>query len=195
MSFVIEGGRVANKAFVDHDERLHTYTIMQPSITEQAIDGHSWFIGTGITNLPDANEHALLYIVNNSQNTWIVNRVAFLFGISTGGAGDAVFTYYANATGGTLVTSGIDAPIGTTNIGIPNTIEGAAKIGVVGVSDTLTGQPFSQLAINNPAKEGADFDIFIMEPGTNVGLACTAPPGNTAMNAQFLFYFTEQESF
>ena len=80
------------QAKVDNLNRLHTHGTVRTEEEFGAIAGQTYNVNTSTISLTSANESAVLYFKNESNENVFISNIGFLLGNSTGGAGDVHLT-------------------------------------------------------------------------------------------------------
>lgn len=179
-----DGTGTGNRAKVDGGNRLHTFATTETGGTEAAIDGDLYNINTGTISLTSASESALLYMKNTDSASWIINRVFYNAGSSTGGAGDFLAEVVANPTSGTLVTAGTDFAPYNLNFGSSKNLTSICKKGAEGSTITDGEVRVGTIIPTSGTRVLISFDSIILEPGSSIAVTITPQVGNTSMNIQ-----------
>jgi len=86
--YIQDGTGTGARAEVDSKNRLHTFATSQTGATEAALNGDLYNINTETIELTSASASSLLYMKNTDTVPWVLTRVFYNAGPSTGGAGD-----------------------------------------------------------------------------------------------------------
>lgn len=182
--YIQDGAGTGSRARVDVKNRLHVFSTIETGGTEAALDGDLYNINTGTINLTTSTSSALLYMKNTDSVNWVINRVFYNAGASTGGTGDFLAEVLANPTSGTLIDSGDDLPAYNLNFGSSKVLTSVIKKGVEGsvVNDGVAR--VSTIIPTSGTRILIAFDSIILEPGSSGAVVITPQTGNTAMNIQ-----------
>lgn len=185
--YIQDGTGSGYRAKVDVDNHLHTRSITESGGTDAALFGDLYNINTETIQLTSANASALLYMKNTDSVPWIVNRVFYNAGPSTGGSGDFLAEVIANPTTGTLISGGSALTAHNLNFGSTKTLTGTVLKGAEG--DTITDGTVRVSTIIPVAGTRVliGFDSVVLEPGSSIAVRVTPQSGNTAMDIQVGF--------
>lgn len=185
--FIQDGTGSGYRAKVDSDNHLHTRSVSESGGTDAAVVGNLYNINTETINLTSANSSALLYLRNTDTVPWILNRVFYNAGPSTGGSADFLAEVVANPTTGTLITGGTAIDAHNLNFGSPQTLEATVLKGAEG--DTITDGTVrvSTIIPVSGTRVLIAFDSIILEAGSSIGVRITPQTGNTSMDIQVGF--------
>lgn len=184
MSVVIQDGRTGKTAEVDNKNRIKAFATSQVEETTAALVGDTFTVNTGDITLTSANESGVFHMNNTDSVSWIITRLFFNSGASTGGTGHWRVRIIKNATAGTLITAGTAITPQNLNFGNAKVLTSTALKGAEGdtVTDGITvintinpTDSFRLLISNNP---------FIIEPGSTITATITPPSGNTSFLTQ-----------
>lgn len=186
MGFLIQDGATGNTAGVTADNRLQTVSISVTQIANSSLDGSSYDFNSGLVTLTNAVETPLLYLKNQDPNKVCqIERFITSFGLSTGGANQAIIRLYSNITGGTI-TTGTVAPSLNRNFGTSTPALADCRIGATGltfVGGTNLGQTFTGSAFGTTVLQ-----TEVTIPNGASGLITYQPPaGNTSQVVAILF--------
>ena len=182
--FIQDGTGSGNRAKVDTKNRLHTLSTIETGGTEAALQGDLYNVNSGTINLTSDSASALYYIKNTDSVNWIVNRVFYNAGVSTGGSGDFLAEVVANPTLGTLIDSGANLDIHNLNFGSSKQLTALSKVGVEGSTVTDGVVRVGTIIPTSGTRVLIAFDSIVLEPGSSLAITITPQTGNTAMNIQ-----------
>ena len=185
MSLSIEDGTGTSKRVkVTNSNRLCVSSLETTASTQAAIDGDSFNVASDIVEITDATQAALIHIKNTSQTPWIISRVYFHFGGSTGGVGSGEFCMIGNTTEGTLISNAtIQTPVNF-NIGSTKTLTGNFYKGTQGSTATNGFEILNSLVPSFLGRNFITLDSVILTGGTSLTLAVIPPAGNTNLKVQ-----------
>jgi len=184
MTVVIKDGQTGTTAEVDSKNRIKTFATSQPEETTAALVGETFTINTGDVTLTSANESGVLHIKNTDFVPWILTRLFFNTGASTGGTGHWRLKSIKNATTGTLITAGTTLTPENLNLGDSKTLTSTSLKGAEGntvtngttfINSIIPSDSTRVLVVNNP---------IIVEPGSSISVTITPPAGNTSFLTQ-----------
>jgi hypothetical protein len=182
MEVSIKQGNGGNVATVDDQLRLHTQAYTVSSILESALRGRAYDIVSGIIDLTNDTENALLYVLNNEDED-IIMEIFFLdTSLSTGAsAGDTgEFSYYFNPTGGTLISDASATTPINNRIGDPKTLDVTAYKATA-AGKTLTGGTTLAFPIQGVGNY-VEAPYYVIPKGSSVGVSYTPPASNTSQD-------------
>ena len=185
MTGVIKDGTGTGlKAKVDIKNRLATASTIQSGGSAAALDGDLYNVNTETINLTSGTASGLLYIKNTDNVPWIIDRVFYNAGTSTGGTGDLLAEVVANPTAGTLVSAGTDITPHNLNFGSNKSLTSIAKKGAEGSTITDGTTRVSTIIPLSGTRVLIGFDSIVMESGSSLAIKFTPQSGNTSMNVQ-----------
>ena len=171
----------ANRALV----QAVTITEEDDAITR----GEGFQIASGPVSFTAATTTGILYIKNNDDRDFVLDRAVLILGSAIGAASDQdwTFTVLRNPTLGTTITNELNAGISNSNHGSANTPSVDAYRGLEG--DTITdGTGAAQ-----PIKQSIDRIILPLgrrlPKGTTIGFNITPPTGVTSTKALVVTHF------
>lgn len=185
---IIEGGNNPRSlAHVDKKGRVSAFSISRGEQSEEAIVGDSYNVNSGTLTLTSGNESGLLYLKNDSENReFIINRVFFNLGNSTGGSGDIEARIARNPSGGTLISAGTSKDPANFNFGSGKSVGADLLIGSEG--STVTGEetpdPFEFMLPTDAQRYMIEFQSIVIPRGSSLAILLTPQSGNTSMNLQ-----------
>ena len=185
--FIQDGTGGAFRAKVDEDNHLHTRSVNESGGTDAALVGNLYNINTETINLTSANASALLYMKNTDSKPWVLNRVFYNAGPSTGGSDDFLAEVIANPSTGTLISGGTAITAHNLNFGSPQALTATVLKGAE--ADTITNGVVRVSTIIPVAGTRVliSFDSIILEPGSSIAVRVTPQTGNTSMDIQVGF--------
>ena len=145
--------------------------------------GEGYQIASGTQSFTGATETGILYIKNNDDRDFVLDRAVLILGsaVGAGSTDDWTFTVLRNPTAGTTITNESNAGISNSNHGSANTPNVDAYKGSEG--DTITdgsGAP-------QPIKQSIDRIILPLgrrlPKGTTIGFKITPPDRTTSAKA------------
>jgi hypothetical protein len=145
--------------------------------------GEGYQIASGTQSFTGATETGILYIKNNDDRDFVLDRAVLILGsaVGAGSTDDWTFTVLRNPTAGTTITNESNAGISNSNHGSANIPSVDAYKGSEG--DTITdGSGAAQ-----PIKQSIDRIILPLgrrlPKGTTIGFRITPPAGTTSTKA------------
>lgn len=145
--------------------------------------GEGYQIASGTQSFTGATETGVLYIKNNDDRDFVLDRAVLILGsaVGAGSTDDWAFTVLRNPTAGTTITNESNAGISNSNHGSANIPSVDAYKGSEG--DTITdGSGATQ-----PIKQSIDRIILPLgrrlSKGTTIGFKITPPAGTTSTKA------------
>ena len=185
MSDLIKDGTgTGNKAKVDSKNRLRTLAVIETGGTTAALIGDLYNVNTETISLTSANASSLLYIKNTDQIPWVVDRVFYNAGVSTGGSGDFLAEVIANPTDGTLISGGTAITPHNLNFGSTKSLTATTLKGVEGSTITDGEVRVSTIIPTSGSRVLIAFDAIILPAGSSLAIKITPQTGNSAMNIQ-----------
>ena len=185
--FIQDGTGSGYRAKVDVNNHLHTRAVSESGGTEAALVGDLYNINTETLNLTSANASSLLYLKNTDTGPWIVNRVFYNAGPSTGGSGDFLAEVLANPSTGTLISGGTALPAHNLNFGSSKELTGTVLKGAEGSTITNGTVRVSTIIPVAGTRVLIGFDSIVLEPGSSIAVRVTPQTGNTSMDIQVGF--------
>lgn len=147
------------------------------------VRGEGYQIASGTVSFTGATTTGVLYIKNNDDRDFVLDRAVLILGSAVGASSDQdwTFTVLRNPTAGTTITNQLNAGISNSNHGSNNTPNAISYRGVEG--DTITdGGGAAQ-----PIKQSIDRIILPLgrrlPKGTSIGFRITPPTGVTSTKA------------
>lgn len=182
--YIQDGTGSGQRAKVDIKNRLHTFATVETGGSEASVEGDLYNINSGTINLTSSNQSSLLYMKNTDSVSWVVNRVFYNAGVSTGGTGDFLAEVVANPTLGTLISAGADLAAYNLNFGSSRQLTATSKVGVEGSTVTDGQVRVGTIIPTSGTRVLIAFDSIILEPGSSLAVTITPQTGNTSMNIQ-----------
>ena len=182
--FIKDGTGTGNRAKVDSKNRLSTLAVVESGSTTAALVGDLYKINTETISLTSANASSLLYIKNTNLVPWVLDRVFYNAGTSTGGSGDFLAEVIANPTAGTLISGGTAITPHNLNFGSSKTLTATTLKGAEGSTITDGTVRVSTIIPTSGTRVLISFDAIILEAGSSLAIKITPQTGNTAMNIQ-----------
>lgn len=184
MSFIIKDGYTGDTAAVDSKNRLVTTAVIETGGVSAALEGDLYNVNTETINLTSANASSILYIKNGNLVPWVVDRIFYNAGESTGGTGDFLAEVIANPTLGTLITAGTNITPHNLNFGSNKSLSATTKKGAEGSTVTDGVVRVSTIIPSAGTRVLISFDAIIMPAGSSLAVRITPQTGNTSMNIQ-----------
>ena len=182
--FIQDGTGTGYRAKVTSENRLTVDSVETTAESLAATTGDSFNVSNDIIDITSDAETALIYMNNTNSEDWVVTRVYFHFGGSTGGVGSGEFTMTTNATTGTLISGGAAVTPVNANLGSAKLLVGEFLQGANG-STITSGVEFLRTIIPNFASRNIiPFDSVVIPPGASLALRFTPPAGNTSLKVQ-----------
>ena len=179
-----DGTGTGNRAKVDAKNRLRAFAVVESGGTDAALVGDLYNINTETINLTSSNASSLLYIKNTNQFPWVVDRVFYNAGASTGGTGDFLAEVVANPTEGTLIDSGVPITAHNLNFGSSETLTADLLKGAEASTVTDGVVRVSTIIPTSGTRVLIAFDAIIMPAGSSLAIKITPQTGNASMNIQ-----------
>ena len=179
-----DGTGKAYRAKVDKKNRLSTIAVIQSGGVSAALDGDLYNVNTETINLTTTSASSLLYIKNTNLTPWILDRVFYNAGLSTGGTGDFLAEVIANPTEGTLIDSGTPIVAHNLNLGSNKALVATILKGAEGTTITDGTVRVSTIIPASGTRVLIAFDAIIMPAGSSLAIKITPQSGNSAMNIQ-----------
>lgn len=181
MTMLKDGTGQGFRARVDANNRLATNTVIADRELDATESGDAYQIVSARVTLTSANPSGLLYVQNLDPTPYVMDRVVFIWGTSTGGAGgDLGFQTQRNPNAGTLISNAVAAGVSNSNHASAKTPNSVQYRGVEG--DTLTGGT----GVTLPIKDVGGRQVFplnrVLGQGSSIGWVVTPPSGNTSLD-------------
>jgi len=185
--YIQDGTGAGYRAKVDSDNHLHTRSVSESGGTDAALSGNLFNINTETLVLTSANASGLCYMKNTDTVPWVVNRVFYNAGPSTGGTGDFLAEVVANPTTGTLISGGTALTPHNLNFGSSQELTGTVLKGAEG--DTITNGTVRVSTIIPAAGTRVliGFDSIVLPVGSSIAVRVTPQASNTSMDIQVGF--------
>lgn len=153
---------------------------------EAIIRGEGYQIVSGTQSFTGSTETGVLYIKNNDDRDFVLDRAVLILG-STNGTGDWTFQTLRNPTAGTIVDNALAAGISNSNHGSAKQPRALSYRGVEG--DTMTDGTGAPLPIQQTQNRTV-FPLGRRLPtNTSIGWKLTPPSGNTSTKAVLVTHF------
>lgn len=185
--FIQDGTGSGYRAKVNSSNHLHTRAISESGGTDAALKGDLYNINTETIALTSDGASSLLYMKNTDTVPWVVNRVFYNAGPSTGGSGDFLAEVIANPSTGTLVSAGTATTPHNLNFGSSKELTGTILKGAEGSTITNGTVRVSTIIPVAGTRVLIGFDSIILETGSSIAIRITPQTGNTAMDIQVGF--------
>ena len=185
--FIQDGTGAGYRAKVDSDNHLHTRSVTESGGTDAALSGNLFNINTETIALTTDSSSALLYMKNTDTIPWVVNRVFYNAGPSTGGEGDFLAEVVANPTTGTLISGGTALAPHNLNFGSSQELTGTVLKGAEGSTITDGTVRVSTIIPVSGTRVLIAFDSIVLEVGSSIAVRITPQTSNTFMDVQVGF--------
>ena len=191
--FIQDGTGTGYRARVTKDNRLDVNSIETTAESLASVSGDSFNVSNDIIDITSDAETALIYMNNTNSEDWVITRVYFHFGGSTGGVGSGDFCMTTNATTGTIISGATSVTPVNANLGSAKLLVGEFFQGTNG-STITNGTEFLRTIIPSfTSRNIIPFDSVIIPPGASLSLSFKPPAGNTSLNAQLGVNFFRRE--
>ena len=192
-SFIQDGAGTGLRAKVNSSNRLTVDSIETTAESLASSSGDSFNVSNDIVEITSDAQTALIHIENTNSEDWVITRVYFHFGGSTGGVGSGEFCMVQNATTGTLVTGGTTAIPVNANFGSAKFLVGNFLQGTNG-STVTNGTEFLRTIVPSfTSRNIIPFDSVVVPPGASLSLQFKPPVGNTSLKVQLGVNFFRRE--
>jgi len=182
--YIQDGTGTGSRATVDTKNRLHTFAISGSGATEAALNGDLYNINTETIELTSDGASSLLYMKNTNTEPWVMTRLFYNAGTSTGGTGDFLAELIANPTTGTLISGGTAITPHNLNFASSKTLTSTALKGADGSTITDGTTRVSTIIPSSGSRVLIAFDSIIIAAGSSFAVRITPQTGNTSMNIQ-----------
>ena len=182
--FIQDGTGTGSRAKVDVKNRLNTFAVSESGATEAALNGDLYNVNTETIELTSAGASSLLYVKNTDTVPWVLTRVFYNAGPSTGGSGDFLAEVVANPTAGTLISGGSATTPHNLNFGSSQVLAATALKGVEGSTITDGTVRVSTIIPSSGTRVLISFDSIILPTGASFAVRVTPQTSNTSMNIQ-----------
>ena len=191
--FIQDGTGTGHRAKVTKDNKLTVASVETTAESLASINGDSFNVSNDIIDITSDTETALIHIRNTNSEDWVITRVYFHFGGSTGGVGSGEFCMITNATEGTLISAGAAVTPVNANLGSAKLLVGEFMQGTNG-STVTNGVEFLRTIVPSfTSRNIIPFDSVIVPPGASLTLQFKPPAGNTSLNVQLGVNFFRRE--
>lgn len=182
--FIKDGTGSGHRAKVDSKNRVAARSVTETGSTTAALVGDLYNINTETISLTSSGASSLLYIKNTNLVPWVVDRIFYNAGVSTGGSGDFLAEVIANPTTGTLISAGTAITPHNLNFGSTKSLTAITLKGAEGSTITDGTVRVSTIIPASGTRVLISFDAIILEAGSSLAIKITPQTGNTAMNIQ-----------
>ena len=151
--------------------------------------GEGYQIASGTQSFTGATETGILYVKNNDERDFVLDRCVLILGsaVGAGTTDDWTFTVLRNPTAGTTITNQSPAGISNSNHGSANTPNATTYRGVEG--DTITGGSGAPLPIQQQSNRTV-FPLGRRLPkGSSIAFRLTPPASNVNVKAVLVTHF------
>jgi len=184
MSTIIQDGAgTKRKLKITNANRALVQSVVITEEDEAIIRGEGYQIVSGTQSFTGSTETGILYIKNNDDRDFVLDRAVLILGSAVGASSDAdwTFTVLRNPTQGTTIDNASPAGVSNSNHGSANTPNVTSYKGPEGSTLTNgTGAP-------QPIKQSIDRIILPLgrrlPKGTSIGFKITPPAGVTSTKA------------
>lgn len=151
--------------------------------------GEGYQIASGPISFTSATPTGILYVKNNDDRDFVLDRCVLILGSAIGSSADQdwAFQVLRNPTAGTTVTNELAAGVSNSNHGSPNLPDADTFKGLEGY--TLT----DGTGATQPIKQSIDRIILPLgrrlPKGTSIGFKITPPTGVTSAKALVVLHF------
>ena len=191
--YIQDGTGTGLRAKVNSSNRLTVDSIETTAESLASSSGDSFNVSNDIIDITSDVETALIHIKNTNSEDWVITRVYFHFGGSTGGVGSGEFCMIQNATTGTLISGGTAAVPVNANFGSAKLLVGEFLQGTNG-STITDGTEFVRTIVPNfTSRNIIPFDSVVIPPGASLSLQFKPPTGNTSLKVQLGVNFFRRE--
>ena len=191
--FIQDGTGTGLRAKVNSSNRLTVDSIETSAESLASSSGDSFNVSNDIVEITSDTETALIHINNTNSEDWVITRVYFHFGGSTGGVGSGEFCMIQNATTGTLISGGTAVAPVNANFGSAKFLVGEFLQGTNG-STITNGTEFVRTIVPSfTSRNIIPFDSVVIPPGASLSLQFKPPVGNTSLKVQLGVNFFRRE--
>ena len=191
--FIQDGTGTGYRAKVNSSNRLTVDSIETTAESLASSMGDSFNVSNDIVEITSDAQTALIHINNTNSEDWIITRVYFHFGGSTGGVGSGEFCMVKNATAGTLISGGATVTPVNANFASAKLLVGEFLQGTDG-STVTDGTEFLRTIVPSfTSRNIIPFDSVVIPPGASLSLQFKPPAGNTSLKAQLGVNFFRRE--
>ena len=183
-NFVLKDGKTGTTAEVNGDNKLKTFATSQPEETTAALEGDTFTINTGDITLTSANESGVMHVKNTDNVPWILTRLFFNVGTSTGGTGHWRLKIIKNASAGTLLSGGTAITPQNLNFGKAATLTATALKGAEGDTVTDGTEVINSIIPSDATRVLISDNPLIVEPGSTYTVTITPQASNTSFLTQ-----------
>ena len=191
--FIQDGTGTGYRARVTNDNKLTVDSVETTAESLASVNGDSFNVSNDIVDITSDTETALIHIRNTNSEDWVITRVYFHFGGSTGGVGSGEFCMTTNATTGTLISGGAALTPVNANLGSAKLLVGEFLQGTNGSTITSGVEFLRTIVPSFTSRNIIPFDSVIVPPGASLSLSFKPPAGNTSLNAQLGVNFFRRE--
>ena len=178
-----DGAGTKRKLKITTANRALVQSVVITEEDEAIIRGEGYQIVSGTQSFTGSTETGILYIKNNDNRDFVLDRAVLILGSAVGASSDSdwTFTVLRNPTQGTTIDNASPAGVSNSNHGSANTPNVTSYKGPEGSTLTNgTGAP-------QPIKQSIDRIILPLgrrlPKGTSIGFKITPPPGTTSTKA------------
>lgn len=179
--FIKDGTGTGNRLRVDVNNRAHALAVSVPYDSEAGIEQRLFNVNTGTISLTSDSASTVFYIKNTGTTPWVIPRVFFNLGNSTGGSGDVFIEIIKNPSAGTIVSAGTNFTPKNFDISSARILVGDFKKGAEG-STVTDGESFAETISSSVGRVLIPFAGIVIRQGSSIAARVTPPPGNTSMN-------------
>lgn len=178
MMTILDGKGSGKTAEVNAKNRLEVDSTTHTAAQDAAENGKFFQVGAPLINLTSANESAILFIKNTSDEDIEVVAANFASQGSTGGASPMYETFlYRNPTS---ISSATTASITNTNFGSNNTLDGTFQYGAE--ASSITGGTVAGTTLFKEEQRERVELYWIIPKGSSLAISVKPAASNTSFN-------------
>jgi len=184
----VDGTGKGFSARVDANFRIRSLADSQSLSQAAAQLGDTFNFNTGSIELTTANESAVAFLENQTENKFVIPAIGYLLGNSTAGVGDLNLKVVKNPKAGTIITNAVAVDVfENKNAGKIKTFSITDMPRFKGVEgDTFTdgAEWFPTLLPGSARQHIITTGDLVLEPGTSIGMTIKPQASNTSMFIQ-----------
>ena len=177
-----DGTGTKTKLKITNNSRALVQSVTISEEDDAIIRGEGYQIASGLVTFTASTATGMLYVKNNDDRDFIMDRAVLILGSAIGAAADEdwSFAVLRNPTQGTTITNELVAGVSNSNHGSNNLPRASSYRGVEG--STITDGS----GVTQPIKQTIDRLTFPLArrlpKGTSIGFRITPPAGTTSTN-------------